>query len=247
MATFDNADMLMRLQKLFGGKRWAGHYYDAQTGQENAWNDGTDGNPTGRLYALMYPIATALSSMMLTMWPYVRKQTRLATLTDGYVDLAWKDFYAGRITRNVGESDSDSTTRLRQAIIAKTGVTNGVLNAVQAYFTLNPDVATSRQVFDKQLDPTRSTYYGIKNAQFAVILYYAESPMDPGFFLGQSFLGQGFLTDPYAFSASTTSMYSGLVLAVNNAKDLGYRPIYIVSHGESPGGPPVNPWARFAP
>ncbi len=236
MATFDAPDMLIRLRTLFGGKRWAGNYYDAQTGQENAWNNGTDGNPAGRLYALFYPIATALSFLMLYTWPFVRLQTRLATAQDEYADLAWQDFFRNRYGRIAGESNAATTTRLRQKIIAKTGVQNAVLTAVQGFFTQFPDDSVSQDVFDRQTDPARSAYYGIKDAQFAVILYYPEYIGDPGFFLGQSFLGQDFLTDPFSFAVSESAPYPGLAQAVNDAKDLGYRPIYIASHGENPSG-----------
>jgi hypothetical protein len=226
MAQYDAADFVKRLRFFTGGRRWSG---------SQAWGDGSDGKPVGQLYALTYSIAQGLARLM-GLWTYTRQQTRLATISDEYVDRAWTDFFRGRARRNVGESDAASTLRLRQRLIATTGTHDAVLAAVQSYYTDFPAPIASYDVFDRQTDPVRSARYGLRDAQFAVITYRPYTAR-LGWYLAQGgYLGQTtFLSDPYGFNASFIASDPELARRVEDVKDQGYRPVYIESRGEPAG------------
>gem|GEM_PF-6332877 len=225
MALFDAGDFYNRLVVNFP-KRWAGSAAFTPPSGENTQD-------AGFLYSLLYSVASAGLAFLMTLFAYVRLQTRLATTTDQYADLASIDFFKGRLPRNRGEQDPSFTTRIREAIVAPTGTMAAVKAAVLAYFNANPEPQyVFIDVFDLQSDPIRAAYYGLTDAQFAIVAYY-EPDNSSSWFLGQSFLDQNtFLAVTGAFTKSETPPYPALGVAVGNVKDWCYRPIYIVSAGD---------------
>jgi hypothetical protein len=69
---------------------------------------------------------------------YARLQTRLATTTDTNLDQASLDYFAGALPRNLGESDSAYSTRIRLQIVSPLGTIPAITNAVKAYLNYNP-------------------------------------------------------------------------------------------------------------
>ncbi len=66
-----------------------------------------------------------------TLLGVVRLQSRLATTTGRFLDLASKDFFAGRVTRHTGETDGPFRLRLQRAMRRERG-TRAALEAAAA-------------------------------------------------------------------------------------------------------------------
>lgn len=101
MATGDQDDLISRLQ------RWLPTGWFPTTKDE-----------APRLYSVLAGFASLLSQIYLAI-QYVRLQTRLATLTDGFVDLASADFFGDRLPRLNAESDDRFSMRVRLEIFRK--------------------------------------------------------------------------------------------------------------------------------
>lgn len=95
--TGDKADVVARLQ------RWLPQgWFPTDTGT--------------RVYAILSGFASLLA-FIYSQIAYLRLQTRLASLTDGFVDLASSDFFGGLLPRLNGETDSRFTLRIRKEIV----------------------------------------------------------------------------------------------------------------------------------
>ena len=62
----------------------------------------------------------------------VRVQSRLATVTEGFLDLASVDFFGGRLSRRAGEVDAALRGRLLAAMRRERGTRQGVIDAAAA-------------------------------------------------------------------------------------------------------------------
>jgi len=72
--------------------------------------------PGTRIYAL----ASGFASLLATIYSYIaylRLQTRLATATDGFLDLASRDFFGSILPRLTSEADATFSGRIRREII----------------------------------------------------------------------------------------------------------------------------------
>lgn len=69
-----------------------------------------------RVFAILSGFASLLASIFSTI-AYARLQTRLATITDGFVDLAGSDFFGNLLPRLSGEVDATYSLRIRKEII----------------------------------------------------------------------------------------------------------------------------------
>lgn len=96
MATGDQGDILARLKAVL----------------PNGWF----GSVTPILDGLLSGPANALAAMYALL-AYARQQTRLATATDFFLDIAALDFFGLRIRRNVNETDTAFSKRIRKEIL----------------------------------------------------------------------------------------------------------------------------------
>ncbi len=219
------ADFYGRLVSTYP-KRWAGKKAFGPPSASGA-------RDAGLFYALLFSVAQYGFSYLMTIWSYVRLQTRLATATDTNLDIASTDFFGSRLPRLSGELDPVFSKRLRAKIVAPSGCYVAIRGAISEYFTQNPDASLSGfDIFDQQSDPKRAAYYGLANAQFAVIFYH-PTPTTNAWVLGRSALGQRtIVADPSSFSISPICPYLGLAQFINDAKDWCYQPVYVTSRGE---------------
>jgi len=224
-ALYDAADFYGRLASTYP-KRWAGRKAFGAPSASGA-------RDAGLFYALLFSVAQYGFSYLMTIWSYVRLQARLATATDANLDIASTDFFGSRLPRLPGELDPVFSKRLRAKIVAPSGCYVAIRGAIGEYFTQNPDASLSGfDIFDQQSDPKRAAYYGLGNAQFAVIFYH-PIPTTNAWVLGRSALGQRtIVANPSSFSISPICPYLGLAQFINDAKDWCYQPVYVTSRGE---------------
>lgn len=73
---------------------------------------GQDAAPTPILDGLLQAPAAVLS-FVYSLYQYARQQTRIATASDGWLDLIAQDFYGDTLPRQSGESDSAYRARIQ--------------------------------------------------------------------------------------------------------------------------------------
>lgn len=95
--TGDTSDMLARLKMVLPARWFA------------------DGTPI--LDALLTGFAAAWSGVYAVV-TYVRAQTRIATATDIFLDIASTDYFGSALPRRAGESDANFSTRIQQNLLA---------------------------------------------------------------------------------------------------------------------------------
>src|ERR1700727_986655 len=103
MATGDQSDMLARLKAVLP----SGWFPLSVVGQPSN-TPILDGLLSGPAWAL---------SWVYTLIEYANDQTRIATATDVWLDLAALDYFGGNLTRNPGESDSAFSARIRANLL----------------------------------------------------------------------------------------------------------------------------------
>ena len=119
MATGDQNDIVSRLQQLI----------------PNGWF------PNGLVPfrdALLQGIANALS-FVYQLLAYMRLQTRIATATDGFLDMIAADFLGDELPRGAVESDPSYRARIQAAILLERG-TRPAMSAMLALVTGRPPV-----------------------------------------------------------------------------------------------------------
>lgn len=109
MATGDNADIISRLQ------RWL----------PTGWFPTDSGT---RIYALLSGFAAALK-VIWDQIAYTRKQTRVATTTDGFLELASYDFFGPALPRLTNEPDAAYSLRIRNEVL-RDRITKSAIDAL---------------------------------------------------------------------------------------------------------------------
>jgi hypothetical protein len=84
-----------------------------------------------RVYATLAGFASPLSAIYSQI-AYVRNQTRLGTVTDGFADLASYDYLGDRLPRLAGESDATYVARIKANIFLKANTPTAVEAAIEA-------------------------------------------------------------------------------------------------------------------
>jgi hypothetical protein len=104
------------------------------------------GNLT-RIYAQAYGAGQAYS----TIWGqqvYVTLQTRVATCTGAFVDLASYDFFGPNLPRIIGESDLQFSTRIREEVLRDRNTRNAIDSAVFDLTGVHPTIVEPWRPFD---------------------------------------------------------------------------------------------------
>lgn len=110
MATGDQKDIVSRLKALL----------------PDAWFQGE----TPVLDALLSGIGAALAAIY-GLTAYARRQTRIATATDAFLDLISFDFLGTGFPRKAGESDEAFRARIQAEILLERGTRKGMIRALE--------------------------------------------------------------------------------------------------------------------
>lgn len=109
MATGDKADMLARIKALL----------------PNGWFS----DKTPILDGLLNGIA-ALLALAYGLYSYAVLQTRIATATDGFLDLISHDFFGTTLPRKQSESDASFRTRIKAQLFLEKGTRAGLIKTL---------------------------------------------------------------------------------------------------------------------
>lgn len=117
MATGDQTDIIMRLQ------RWL----------PQGWFPTTPGT---RVYAIVAGLASVLASIYALI-AYAALQTRIATATDGFLDIISRDYLGGNLPRLPGETDAAFAARIRANLFLAANTRTAIKTYLEAV-TGNP-------------------------------------------------------------------------------------------------------------
>ena len=81
------------------------------------------------VYALVQGIATVMAQCY-SLLAYVKNQTRLATSTDGFLDLFATDFFGNSLPRRASEMDSAYRPRISASLFLEKATRHGLIQAL---------------------------------------------------------------------------------------------------------------------
>ena len=119
MATGDQTNNLIRLKATL------------PAGWFKSNGDGSGVSPTPLLDAVLSGFA-ALGAWAYSLLQYVKMQTRIATATDGWLDIVSLDLFGGILPRLAGETDSAFRARIKANLFLPANTRAAVLEAVEA-------------------------------------------------------------------------------------------------------------------
>lgn len=127
MATGDQADFLGRLKAVLPG-RWF-----------PVSNPAPAVSATPILDALLSGFAAAWAQLW-SLLAYIQLQTRIATATDSFLNMASGDYFGTALPRRTGETDAAFSARIRANLLPQAGTRAAVIAAVQRLTGTAPTV-----------------------------------------------------------------------------------------------------------
>jgi hypothetical protein len=128
MATGDQSDILNRLQRLMP----PGWFAPGQTPIRDA---------------LLTGIANALA-FVFSLFTYLKLQTRIATATDGFLDLIAFDYFGNSLRRLPNQSDASYQSRIQSSLLPLRNTRQAIINAVALVTGRPPIVFEPRRPLD---------------------------------------------------------------------------------------------------
>jgi hypothetical protein len=152
--TGDQADIFARL-KGYLPTRWFGSASDS----------------TPILDAVLTGIATCLS-FIYSLYAYTKLQTRIATATDGWLDMISGDFFGLALPRKTGESDNSFRSRIQANLLRPKATRGAVTQALVALTGRTPVIVEPARPADTGAYGGPSIGYGAAGAYGSMLLPY---------------------------------------------------------------------------
>jgi len=146
MATGDQDDIVARLKAVL----------------PNGWFQA----PTPFVDAVLSGFATVLSTCY-SLIQYAKLQTRIATATDGFLDLVSFDYLGSALPRTAGETDASFRSRILATLLREKATRNGMIKALQALTLRTPDIIEPAR-------PADTGAYGVSTSGYGVAGYYGS-------------------------------------------------------------------------
>jgi hypothetical protein len=131
----------------------------------NGWFSGS----TPILDGVLNGIASALAQVY-NLTSYARLQTRIATATDGFLDLISFDYFGTSYPRKPMESDSAFRGRIQAELFLERGTRHGLIRALQILTGRTPKVFEPARPADTGGYCTNSMGYGVAGGYGSVLL-----------------------------------------------------------------------------
>jgi hypothetical protein len=141
MATGDQADIVNRLQRLIP----QGWFAQGATPLRDA---------------LLAGVANAFSFLYSAL-AYVRLQTRIATATDGYLDMIAADYFGGNLLRYDGQTDTSLRANILANIVRSRGTRDAVIAILKQLTGQTPLVFEPTNVHDAGAYNVGTAAYGV--------------------------------------------------------------------------------------
>jgi hypothetical protein len=220
MAVGDQQDFVVRIKALL----------------PNGWF----GDSTPILDAVLNGIGNALA-FVYGLITYAGLQTRIATATDGFLDLISFDFFGLTLPRRPQETDSAFRLRIQAELFLERGTRNGMIKALQLLTGRTPIVFEPARPADTGAYNTNTMGYNVAGrygslqlrAQAFVIAYRPSGSGIP------NIAGYGVSTGAYNIPSQTK--YASLSEIVGNVTDAD---IYAAIDSVAPAG--VTVWTQLS-
>jgi hypothetical protein len=154
MATGDQTDIFSRLKALLP-TGWFGSRADTP--------DDADGVMTGAANALAF---------VYSLYGYARKQTRIATATDGWLDMIAADFFGTALLRKTGQSDDSYRAAINARLLREKGTRNAVTIALTALTGRTPTIIEPTRPADTGAYGVPTSGYGVAGSYGSLSLPY---------------------------------------------------------------------------
>lgn len=109
--------------------------------------------------ALLTGIASALS-FIYGVFAYVRLQARIATATDGFLDLIAQDYFGAGLRRGLGETDNSYRARIQAGIFRERGTRKAVTSILTQLTDRAPVIFEAFRAADTGAYRTTALFYG---------------------------------------------------------------------------------------
>ena len=117
-------------------------------------------SPTPILDGVLNGIAWGLA-LAYSLAGYARLQTRIATATDGFLDLISFDFFGANLPRKSQEQDATFRARIQAEMLLERGTRHGLIRALQILTGRTPWVFEPGRVTDTGAYGTNTMGYGV--------------------------------------------------------------------------------------
>jgi hypothetical protein len=174
---------------------------------------------------------------------YAALQTRAASVTDGWADLASQDYLGGTLARRTNEADATFSLRIRLAVLAPKMTRQAIVAAMQSLTGRAPIVFNPTRPADAGGYGTGSLGYGVAGGYGSLLLPYqffitAFRPILAGVpYVGGYYAGSGWAGGGYGAGALE---YATLALAGETVTD---AQIYAAINGIIAAG--ITAWVRI--
>lgn len=212
MAIGDQQDFSARLQRLIPN----GWFTVGQTALRDGFLAGLS-----NIFALIYSLLA-----------YLRKQTRISTATDGFLDLIAADFFGNTLYRKANQSDDSFRARILANILRERGTRNGVRSIIRQLTGREPIIFEPQRPLDTGVYGGPGLAYGLVGGYGSMNLPYQSfvtiyRPVGQGI---PSIAGYGISVGAYGIGQieyATLSMIQGitdadLYAAVDSVRPAGY-------------------------
>lgn len=154
MATGDQNDLFSRLKAMLP-TRWFGTRADTP--------DDVDGVATGAANALAF---------LYSLYAYAKQQTRIATATDGWLDLIAADYFGTALLRKTGQSDDSYRAAINARLLREKGTRNAITIALTALTGQAPTIIEPTKPQDTGAYSAPNSGYGVAGAYGSLSLPY---------------------------------------------------------------------------
>jgi hypothetical protein len=175
-----------------------------------SWFSGSANNEPAALTGI-----ANLDAFIYGLLVYVKKQTRIKTATDGWLDLIAYDFFGLTVQRAPGQSDAGFVVTILAAIFRQRNTRNAIISVLT-------DLTGSAPIV---FSPWRDGSYNDGQAYYGVSLY--GDPTMPFQTFVIAYRGRG-LTDAQIYAAIDSVRMAGTKLWVRIVDPAGYAPDFIL-------------------
>ena len=154
MATGDQDDLFSRIKRLLNAPQWFG--------------EGETDTPI--LDAMLQAPAWGLS-FVYSLFAYAKLQTRIATATDGFLDLIAADYFGPRLRRRQNQSDTSFRSQILGTVLKPKATRSAMANALTVLTGAEPIICEPRRATDVGAYGT-GLYYGSQGRYGSSLMPY---------------------------------------------------------------------------
>jgi len=127
------------------------------------------GDTTPNLDAILYGVAALLADVY-SLFVYAKKQTRILTATDGWLDVIAGDFFGSRLLRRPNESDAAFLGRIKINMFRERATRAGLIQVLEDLTGRTPEVFEPSRPADTGAYGENAIGYGVAGGYGSILL-----------------------------------------------------------------------------